>query len=72
MYGVRRNGQELLLADEPEDFAEAVLNLLANRGLWSKLGAAGQAFARANYGWDTLVPQLETIYRDLRQTANRQ
>ena len=37
----------------------------------AELGEAGQSFAQANYGWDALVPQLEKIYRDLRQTAGR-
>ena len=35
---------------------------------------AGQTFARASYGWDMLVPQLEKIYQQnphQRQTAQR-
>ena len=65
------NGQELILVDEPEEFAQEVLDLLANPRQRSKLGSAGQTFARANYGWDALVPQLEKIYLDLyRSTAD--
>ncbi|MBN1994816.1 MAG: glycosyltransferase [Anaerolineae bacterium] len=68
------NGQELILADEPEDFARAVLDLLDNPSRRIRLGAAGEAFARANYGWDTLVPQLEKVYQQnhqRRQTTHR-
>jgi glycosyltransferase involved in cell wall biosynthesis len=66
------NGQELILSDEPEEFAQEVFDLLENPARRGKLGAAGQTFAQANYGWDALVPQLEKIYRDLRrQMADR-
>jgi len=63
------NGQELLLADVPETFAGHLLELLANPARRTELGAAGRSFARANYGWDALVPQLEKIYHNLRQTT---
>ncbi len=56
------SGQELILADEPDSFAREVLNLLENPTRRANLGATGRAFAQANYGWDTLVPQLEKIY----------
>ncbi len=58
-----RDEQELLLANEPQLFAEKVLELLQNPARRAELGQAGLAFARANYGWDTLVPRLEDIYR---------
>jgi glycosyltransferase involved in cell wall biosynthesis len=74
------NGQEMVLADEPESFATAVLDLLENPTRRARLAAKGRAFAQANYGWDTLIPQLEKIYHDRRplthstgsgQTADR-
>jgi glycosyltransferase involved in cell wall biosynthesis len=60
------NGQELVLADEPEKFAREVLDLLENPNRRAKLAATGKVFARANYGWEVLVPQLERIYYDYR------
>jgi sugar transferase (PEP-CTERM/EpsH1 system associated) len=57
------NGQELILADEPQSFAREVLNLLDDPIRREELAVAGQAFAQANYGWDTLVPQLEKVYQ---------
>lgn len=56
------NGQELVLADEPEAFAHEVLDLLDNSARRENLAADGRRFARANYGWDALVPQLERVY----------
>ena len=61
----------LILADEPESFAARLLDLLADPARRTELGGAGQSFARTNYGWDALVPQLEKIYHSLRQTAAR-
>lgn len=61
------NGREMILADEPESFASAVLDLLENPVQRAELGAAGRAFAETSYGWDRLVPQLEEIYQDGRQ-----
>ena len=60
------NGQELVLADEPDSFAREVLNLLENPARRARLAATGRAFAQANYGWDALIPQLEKIYHDRR------
>jgi sugar transferase (PEP-CTERM/EpsH1 system associated) len=67
------NGKELILADTPSKFAREVLRLLESPTLRAKLALAGQSFARAGYGWDRLVPQLEKIYQQnphQRQTAH--
>jgi glycosyltransferase involved in cell wall biosynthesis len=58
------DGQELLLADTPEEFAQSVLNLLYSPDRRAQLGQNGFSFARANYGWDSLVPRLENTYRE--------
>lgn len=65
------NGQELVLADDPAEFAQATLDLLENPIRRSELGLTGQAFAHANYGWDTLVPQLERVYEAGLKENNR-
>ena len=55
-------GRELLLADTPEDFAQAVLCLFENPEQRTQLGKAARRFVEATYGWDALVPKLETLY----------
>ena len=57
------HGHELVLADEPEVFAQEVLDLLHNPARRAKLGQRGQAFAEANYDWQILIPRLERIYQ---------
>jgi polysaccharide biosynthesis protein PslH len=56
------SGQELLLADEAAAFANAVLELLADRDRAQALGAAGRTFAVQQYDWRRIVPQFEEVY----------
>ena len=57
-----RHGRELLLADTPEDFAQAVLRLVEDREQRDQLGEAARRFVEAAYGWDALIPKLEALY----------
>jgi len=57
------HGRELLLADTPERFAQAVLDLLDSPQQRAELGAAARCFVEATYGWDALVPRLEALYQ---------
>lgn len=59
------DGRELLLADTADDFASAVLRLLADPAQAARLGAAGRAFVSASYDWGQIVPRLEAVYARL-------
>lgn len=52
----------LLLADEPEQFAQAVITLLEDRERRVALGRLARAFVAACYDWKVLVPRLEAAY----------
>ncbi|HSM56161.1 MAG TPA: glycosyltransferase [Candidatus Sulfomarinibacteraceae bacterium] len=54
-------GEQLLLADDPDHFAEAVLALLSDGGRREALGAAAREFAAA-YDWRRIVPRLDEVY----------
>ena len=56
---------EFSLADEPELFAQELLDLLRNPVRRATLGQKGQAFAGANYDWQILIPRLERIYQQV-------
>lgn len=45
------NGREILLADTPEEFADAVLRVLTNPDLALELGDRAGSFVRENCGW---------------------
>ena len=59
-------GQELLIGDTPQAFAQHVLDLLADldagRSRPTELGLAGRRFVEEHYDWDRLVPLLENLY----------
>jgi glycosyltransferase involved in cell wall biosynthesis len=42
----------VLVADEPKDFAAAVLRLYQDPDLWERLSAAGLAVMAAHFGFD--------------------
>jgi sugar transferase (PEP-CTERM/EpsH1 system associated) len=60
------SGREVILADEPGEFADRVVELLADDEKRSALGEAGFHFAR-QYDWSAIVPRMEAIYRVKRE-----
>lgn len=56
------SGREVILADEPEAFADQVVELLGDPERRSALGEAGFQFAAARYDWSIIVPRLEATY----------
>jgi glycosyltransferase involved in cell wall biosynthesis len=55
------HGEPLLLADDPDWFANAVLDLLDNPEKRAKLGRAAQAFAQ-QYDWRTVTRPVVDLY----------
>lgn len=56
------HGQEVLFADEPAAFADAVTRLLHDQELAAALGQAARTYVEQHYGWDAIVPRLEALY----------
>jgi glycosyltransferase involved in cell wall biosynthesis len=54
-----RDGEHLLLADDPDDFADAVLRLWSDPSLRSRLGDAGWALYRDRFTWPTAWRRLD-------------
>jgi len=54
-----RDGEHLLLADDPDDFADAVLRLVDDSSLRAKLGDAGWALYRDRFTWPAAWGKLE-------------
>jgi sugar transferase (PEP-CTERM/EpsH1 system associated) len=55
-------GQDLLVADQPAEFAATVLALLDDREQQRKLSAAGRRYVEQHHNWDYIAAQLEEIY----------
>ena len=57
-------GKHLLVADQPEEFAQSVITLLQNPALRSSLGAAGRALVEAEYSWHECGMRLAHILEE--------
>jgi glycosyltransferase involved in cell wall biosynthesis len=62
-------GEDLLVADSPSDFADAVALLLGDRELGERLGAAGRRTALQYHDWRALTPAIDLVYAQM--TARR-
>ena len=56
------HGRELLIADRPQDFADAVVRVLNDAELARSLGVAGHRQVCAKYDWRSIAGVLEKVY----------
>ena len=67
------DGTELLLADTPEAFADAVVRIITNEAFAQELGARAAATVRKQFGWDQVAASFaEICERTLRAKELRQ
>jgi len=59
------NGRHLLVADEPEDFARAVVRVMREPGLGAALAREGRRLVVEKYDWQAALPALEAVYASL-------
>ena len=59
------DGEQLRLADSPQDFAAAVIELLEQPDQRENLGAAAQRYVCDHYDWSVIVPRLLRVYDQL-------
>lgn len=63
-------GEHLLIADNPADFAAAVVKLCRDRALRARLSEMGQRFVLENYTWEAVAPRyLALVERVARSHA---
>lgn len=62
------DGEDLLLADTPEAFAEAVTRLFQDRALARRIGERAAAKVRDQFGWD----KVASAFADLCERATQQ
>src|SRR6476661_5840541 len=59
-----RNGEDILVADEPEAFASALITLYESEELWNRLSENGLRKTRALYSVETARNKLEVLFSD--------
>ncbi len=55
------NGQDAVLAEDPERFASAVIALLGSSTRRAELALAGRTLVESHYDWRSIVPALEQL-----------
>jgi glycosyltransferase involved in cell wall biosynthesis len=58
-------GEDLIVARDPEEFATAVISLLDDPGLRSRLGKAGRRYVEQDHLWVKIAAQLEEVYNEV-------
>jgi glycosyltransferase involved in cell wall biosynthesis len=59
------NGSNILLADDPTEFAHHVIRLMNDRGLRLRLGAAGRQLVSDRYQWSAIAQHFDDLYREI-------
>ncbi|HEV7837800.1 MAG TPA: glycosyltransferase family 4 protein [Gemmatimonadaceae bacterium] len=58
-------GRNILIRDDPVEFAEAVIQVLSDSELRERLGREGRATVEQTYAWPVIGHQLNSLYRGL-------
>jgi len=56
-----QDGKDLLIRDNPNDFAGAVVELIKNKDLSTSLGISGRRLVEKMYDWNTVFKDLDKI-----------
>jgi glycosyltransferase involved in cell wall biosynthesis len=55
-------GKDLLVADDPDAFAQAVLSLIQDRGFQCEIADAGLSYVRTYHSWAAMATRVVDIY----------
>jgi putative sugar O-methyltransferase len=64
--------RNILVADAPADFADAVVRLYTDPVLWERLSQAGFAYAREEYSIEANLPRLHHLLESIGQVSDLQ
>lgn len=59
--------RDLLVSESPADFAAAIVRVLVDPGLRSRLGEAGREYVLHHHRWEAIAAQLEGYYEECRE-----
>jgi glycosyltransferase involved in cell wall biosynthesis len=65
------DGEDILIADTPAAFADAVVRCLRDPGLRQRLGSRGRTLVERRYRWDAIGRGLSDFYREMHEAALR-
>jgi glycosyltransferase involved in cell wall biosynthesis len=59
------HGEDILIADTPTEFADALLRLLDDRALRARLATNGRKLVESQYGWEGIGEKLDQLLREV-------
>jgi len=59
------SGENILIADEADDFADKVVQVIRNRELADHLATNGRRLIEEQYDWQTVYQKLDEVYAGL-------
>lgn len=59
------DGEHLVVADDPQSFAEETARLMSDRKLAAELGRSGRVLTERDYSWSVIVHRLEQFHTQL-------
>jgi glycosyltransferase involved in cell wall biosynthesis len=59
------DGEHLLIADHPEQFAEKTVRLLTDRQLYQHISTNGRQLVETRYDWDKIAGRLMEVYAEM-------
>lgn len=65
-----RNGETAFIADQPEEFAGRVIELLRSSALREQFVQQGLELVKSTYDWTVIGQQMHNVYDDLVQSRN--
>ncbi len=66
-----KNSENILVADDPGDFAASIVKLLKDRDLYERIRRAGRKLVEEKYDWAKGVEVLESILEDMMKIPPR-
>ncbi|MBU1125250.1 MAG: glycosyltransferase [Candidatus Omnitrophica bacterium] len=64
-YGINAvHNENIILADQPQEFAKSVLQLLKDEGLYRRIARNARKLVEDQYDWDSIARKLSRVYRD--------
>ena len=58
------SGRDVIVDQEPRDFAESIVKLLNDRAQQREIGQAGRRYVEEHHNWDNVAAHLESIYNE--------
>ena len=65
-------GENIILADDPRDFAERVIELLNNEELRNRIGANARKLMEEKYSWERLTDELNMVLEKTKTNYHKQ